>query len=158
MLPRSSSRPLLALVALTGAAVLAGCAPTISVPVAPDATDPRCATIVLDAPDTVAGLRQVPASSQATTAWGSEGAAITLRCGVAQPGPSDQCESVENPDGTSIDWVASQDADGWTFVTYGRTPAVEVAVPASLRLAQPTAALVDVAPAVDDVRATKTCS
>jgi len=144
-------------VAVTGSALVA-CAPVISVPVATHATDPACADVVLDLPDQVAGQDQKTTSSQATSAWGSAGSAITLRCGVAEPGPSDRCQSIENPDGSSVDWVTDETPTGWTFVTYGRDPAIEVQVPKSLGEGQPTVALVDVAPAVADVRATKRCS
>ncbi|WP_284293992.1 DUF3515 family protein [Luteimicrobium album] len=89
---------------------------------------------------------------------GQRGGAITLRCGVAQPGPSDQCQSIANPDGTSVDWITAETSTGWTFVTYGRDPAIEVRVPRALGEGQPTVALVDVAPAVLDVRATTTCT
>ncbi|GMA25370.1 hypothetical protein GCM10025864_31290 [Luteimicrobium album] len=43
-------------------------------------------------------------------------------------------------------------------MTYGRDPAIEVRVPRALGEGQPTVALVDVAPAVLDVRATTTCT
>ncbi|MGC5168835.1 DUF3515 family protein [Luteimicrobium sp. DT211] len=142
---------------VVGAAVSA-CSPVISVPAAANATDPACADVVLDLPDQVAGQDQRTTSSQATSAWGGAGSAITLRCGVEQPGPSDQCQSIENPDGSSVDWVATESSSGWTFVTYGRDPAIEVQVPQSLGEGQPTVALVDVAPAVLDVRATKRCT
>jgi hypothetical protein len=130
----------------------------ISVPAATHATDPRCADIVLDTPDSVADQPKVTTTSQATTAWGKEDAAITLQCGVAQPGPSDQCQAISNPDGTSVDWIVAQTSTGWTFVTYGRDPAVQVQVPKSLSEGQPTTALVDLARAVSDVPATATCS
>ncbi len=139
-------------------AALTACSPVISVPVADGATDPTCADVVLDLPDQVAGQDQRTTSSQATSAWGRSGSAITLRCGVAQPGPSDQCQSIENPDGTSVDWITSETSTGWTFVTYGRDPAIEVKVPKSLGEGQPTVALVDVAPAVLDVKATQHCT
>jgi hypothetical protein len=128
------------------------------VPVAAHATDPRCADVVLDVPATVAGHQKVTTTSQATAAWGSQGAAITLRCGVAAPGPSAQCQAIENPDGTSIDWITFETPTGWSFVTYGRDPATEVDVPRSLGQGQPTAALVDLADAVTDVPATSRCT
>ncbi|PJI93256.1 uncharacterized protein DUF3515 [Luteimicrobium subarcticum] len=140
------------------AGLTAACAPTISVDVAPDATDPVCASVVLDTPDELLTFDRQATSSQATTAWGRSGAAITLRCGVEPPGPSAQCVGVENPDGSSVDWVATQGDAGWTFVTYGRDPAVEVQVPNGLDVGQPTAPLVDLSAAVQDTPATAGCS
>jgi hypothetical protein len=137
---------------------VSACSPVISVPVATHATDPACADVILDLPDQVAGQDQRTTSSQATSAWGDAGSAITLRCGVAQPGPSDQCQSIANPDGTSVDWITGETSTGWTFVTYGRDPAIEVQVPKALGEGQPTVALVDVAPAVLDVKSTTTCT
>jgi len=159
---RPRRRRALVLPAVLGAglvgAALAACSPVISVPAADGATDPACADVVLDLPDQVAGQDQRTTSSQATSAWGGSGSAITLRCGVAQPAPSDQCQSIENPDGTSVDWITAETSTGWTFVTYGRDPAIEVRVPKSLGEGQPTVALVDVAPAVLDVKATQRCT
>lgn len=151
-------RALAGSVPIAACAVLAACAPTISVPVAQDATDPVCADVVLDTPDQLVSLHRVRSSSQATTAWGTTGAAITLRCGVAKPAPSDQCVSIESPDGSTVDWIGTEDSSGWTFVTYGRSPAVEVRVPKTAKVTQATAPLVDLAPAVQDVKATAHCS
>jgi hypothetical protein len=156
---RAALVPLLAgALACVAAVALSGCSPTISVPVAPHATDPRCADVLLDVPDNVADQPKVTTTSQATAAWGSSGAAITLRCGVDPPGPSDQCQAIANPDGTSVDWIGEQTSTGWTFVTYGRDPAIAVQVPTSLGQGQPTVALVDVAKAVADVPQTAVCT
>ncbi|ROS73560.1 uncharacterized protein DUF3515 [Cellulomonas sp. PhB143] len=130
---------------LATAGLAAGCTPTIGVPVADDAANPVCADVVLALPDVVDGLHQTKTDSQATTAWGEPGAAVTLRCGVAPPGPtaSEPCTTVPGAD-ADVDWLASPDAEGtWTFVTYGRDPAVEVKVPPTVRKDHSTAFIGD---------------
>lgn len=142
------------------AATLSACSPTIDVPAGPDAGNPLCAKTVLLVPVEVGGLTKVKASSQATAAWGEPGAAITLRCGVDQPAIGvGNCQQIVVPISgveTTFDWITSSDENGWTFTTYGRDPAVTVQVPASVD-GQPTAPLVDLAGAVNEIPATKHC-
>ncbi|SDS35823.1 Protein of unknown function [Paraoerskovia marina] len=156
--PSRRSAAAVLLVATSGV-VLTGCAPTIGVPAAEDATDPVCASIVLSVPDELAGLPQVPTNSQATTAWGEPGAAITLRCGVEPPGPTAEapCLTVESSSG-DVDWLAAPDDEGtWTFVTYGRDPAVEVQVPPAITEDRSTSFVADLNRAVSEAPATRTC-
>jgi hypothetical protein len=166
------------LVALTA---VAGCSQAVGVAVAPHATDPLCASVVLALPDTLAGLERSRTTSQATAAWGSGEGAVTLRCGVEPPGPTtEQCVTVETPSGPSVDWLVLADAEAadaesattpgtaseqpttgadadWTFVTYGRDPAVEVHVPASV-VAERSASFLDaLGVAVSRVEATRSC-
>lgn len=138
---------------------LAGCARTIGVEVAPHAADPKCAEVMLDVPDELgADLPKVPTNSQATAAWGEPGAAVTMRCGVDQVGPSADCQYVDSGDGTGVDWiVTTDDADTWMFVTYGRDPAVEVIVPPAVTEDHSTSFIADLADAVTQVPATKEC-
>ena len=149
----------LALVAVVAAA-LGACSPTIDVPAGSDAGNPLCAKAVLITPVEVGGLSKVKASSQATAAWGEPGAAITLRCGVDQPAIGvGNCQEIVVPIGgvdTSFDWITDSDENGWTFTTYGRDPAITVQVPAAVE-GQPTAALVDLAVAVNEIPVTKRC-
>lgn len=137
----------------------AACAPVIGVPVAPHAADPLCASVVLSLPDALADdLPRVDTNSQATAAWGTPGAAVTLRCGVEPPGPSDRCQSVESADGTTIDWiVATDDAGTWSFTTYGRDPAVEMTVPPAVMEDHTASFVIDVAGAVSQVAPERTC-
>lgn len=158
-----------ALTALTGVTtLLAGCATPVDVPPGVDASDPVCARVVRATPEDMLGLERREASAQASTAWGDP--AVTFRCGVEPPPPTtDRCLSVELPDGTTVDWInpeaeapaegeeATQDPGSWTFVTYGREPAVEIVVPAGAGLDQPTAVLVELASAVDLVPPTRHC-
>lgn len=148
---------------LLAVGVLTGCAARVSVPVAPDADDPACATLVLALPQRLAGLPGLRTTSQATAAWGEARSAVVLRCGVEPPGPTtDQCVTAD--DGTtSVDWVAVPGPAGpdgsspWTFTTYGRVPAVEVRVPAAVTATRSTSFLLELGPAIATVEATRRC-
>ncbi len=117
--------------------LLAGCSSAVSAEVAPHATDPVCASVVLAMPDSLDGQPQRDTTAQATTAWGDPEHPIVLRCGVEPLGPTtEHCQTVETPGGPSIDWVSVENPDKtWTLTTYGRVPAVEVDVPASVAAA-----------------------
>lgn len=148
-----------------GTVGLTACSSALPVEVAPHADDPLCAEVVLALPRTLEDLDRLPTGSQATVAWGDRSAPVVLRCGVEPPGPStDQCVTADDGS-TSVDWLAVPDevagADetevGWTFTTYGRSPAVEVRVPADVVQSRSTAFLIDLGPAVAHVDATRTC-
>lgn len=162
-MPRTPRRP----AALLAVGALAGCSAAVPVSVAPQATDPLCAQIVLATPTSLGdGLDQVRTTAQATRAWGEPGAAVVLRCGVEPPGPTtDRCVAYESPEGTSVDWLVVPSTGGtplptaggagpvggeadWTFTTYGRTPAVEVFVPAAVASEHSTSFLDQLADAV----------
>lgn len=138
---------------------LAGCARTIGVEVAPHAADPKCAEVMLAVPEQLGpDLPKVPTDAQATAAWGEPGGAVTMRCGVAQLGPSADCQHVDSGDGTAVDWIVTTDDKGtWSFVTYGREPAVEVVVPPAVTEDHSTSFIADLAGAVTQVPATKEC-
>ena len=91
----------------------------------PGANDPACARLADSLPRSVRGQGRVATSSgsAAVAAWGSP--AVIWRCGVAPPGPTtDECLNIDG-----VDWVASPLADGTSFTTFGRSPAVQVLVP-----------------------------
>ncbi len=191
-----------AALALAGVPLLAGCASTVGVAVAPDAANPACARVVLALPESLGdGLGELRTTSQATWAWGDPTNPVTLRCGVAVPGPTtEQCVTMETASGTSIDWLVQADAEpadagsgpddaqtaddtatadptpgasaaptsgadalldpsssDWTFVTYGRDPAVEVHVPAAVVEERSTSFLDALSPAIAQVEATRAC-
>lgn len=152
-------RRLRALFCLPALALLAACAPTIGVEAGEDAANPDCAPVMLALPDVVADdLEKVRTNSQATAAWGEPGAAVTLRCGVAPPGPSTDCQRIESAAG-SVDWIVTSGADGtWRFTTYGREPAVDVTVPPTVTQDHSTSFIADLTPAVDQVPATRECT
>ncbi|WP_246857526.1 DUF3515 domain-containing protein [Oerskovia sp. KBS0722] len=144
------------LVAVT--ASLGACAPTIGVPVADDAANPKCAEVVLAVPDELAGLPKIKTDSQATAAWGEPGAAVTLRCGVTPPEPTTVgCMGVPSNAG-SVDWIVTDDGkDTWTFVTYGRDPAVEVQLPPAVSTTRTSSFVSDLNRAVSKVEQTSYC-
>jgi hypothetical protein len=141
------------------AVVLAGCAPApVTVAPAPSASDPVCAEVLLRAPGELAGSARRTTTSQASRAWGDP--PIVLRCGVEPPGPSpERCVGIDPGPGLAVDWLALEAEATWTFVTYGRLPAVEVVVPKAALPGgtQPTAPLVDLAPAVAVTAAERRC-
>lgn len=97
----------------------------VEVVAADRAGDPACAAVARAWPGEVAGQSPVrtTADSPAVVAWGDP--AIIARCGVTSPGPTtDECI-----DASGIDWVVQPLDDGTRFVTYGRSPALEVLVP-----------------------------
>lgn len=162
-LPRVARRA--AALSLVGVALAAlpGCAQRVSVPAAPDADDPLCAEVVLALPQDLGDLERRGTTSQASVAWGPLADPVVLRCGVEPPtATTDRCVTAD--DGTTaVDWVAvpgEADAEGaspWTFTTYGRTPAVEVLVPASVTSTRSTSFLLDLGPAISRVEAQRAC-
>lgn len=167
---------ILGLVAIT--ALAAGCSPSIGVSAAQDAQNPECARVILALPESLGdGLERIETTSQATAAWGTPDQAVVLRCGVEPPGPTtEQCVTLETASGATVDWLVraeSVPADGepsptldpsldpggsdWTFVSYGRDPAIEVQVPAAVVSERSTAFLDALVPAVSQVDADRSC-
>jgi len=149
-------------VTAVAALAVAGCAAAVPVEAAPYASDPICAEVVLALPDELNGMPRRTAGGQATAAWGDPRDPVVLRCGVEPPGPTtDPCVTADDGD-LAVDWVAvsTEHADGsatWTFTTYGRSPAVEVVVPASVTAEHSTSFLIDLGPAVARVEQTRAC-
>ncbi len=132
MLPRP--RAAIALVLALGIGVgLSGCTPAVDLDPAPHATAPACAAVVVALPAEVDGQAIRQTDAQATGAWGDP-ASVILHCGVPVPGPSDlPCittpgDDPADPKGT-VYWI-EDDSKGHTYVftTYGRDPAVQVAL------------------------------
>lgn len=143
-------------------ATVAGCASAVPVTAAQYADDPLCAEVVLALPAELAGLPKLTAGGQATAAWGDPRDPVVLRCGVEPPPPTtDPCVTADDGD-SAVDWVAvaGPEVDGsapWTFTTYGRSPAVEVLVPAAVTAEHSTSFLIDLGPAISRVEQTRSC-
>jgi hypothetical protein len=135
----------LASVAVIGAGLLTGCAPTVALTPAANATSAKCASVVVLLPDTVSTLAQRQTNAQGTGAWGTP-ADILLRCGVPVPDPTSKlpCVTVDG-----IDWLRNdRDAPVYVFTTYGRDPAVAVTINSKNVHADGNQALNDLAIAV----------
>lgn len=132
-------------------AALAGCAPTLTVEPAPSPDDPACADVMLRMPEEIDGSTDRDTSSQGTEAWGDPAIAI-VRCGMEPPAPTtDSCVNV-----SGVDWISTEESeDYWRFVSYGRSPALEV-------LVDPTAVagatvLAEISPAIAQIEPYAEC-
>jgi hypothetical protein len=149
----SKHRPgLLAAILPLALVLLTACAPVVALDPAADATNPKCADIIVRLPSSVASQPQRETNAQATAAWGDP-ASILLHCGVAVPGPSTLlCVTV-----SGIDWLYDPSgAPNYVFITFGRDPATQVVVNGDK--ASGTSALSDLANAVGSVKATHHCT
>lgn len=98
---------------------------TVKASPADQAANPLCTKASRHWPATVANQKSRPVSTKSITvhAWGDP--AIIARCGLTAPGPtSTGCLTVDG-----IDWVGTKLSDGGRYLTYGRSPAIEVLVP-----------------------------
>jgi hypothetical protein len=115
------------LVGATLVGLLGACSGAVSVAVPPYATDPACVAMVSLWPASFSGLsvRTPSVDSPAVRAWGDP--PVIARCGVEPAGPSTlDCLAVDG-----VDWLVEPLTDGTRFLTYGRSPALEVLVPKS---------------------------
>jgi Protein of unknown function (DUF3515) len=141
---------------LVVALLSAGCSSGVSVAApSPDPTEAaQCSRLVAVLPDRVAGesSREVRPSGALAAAWGDP--AVVLRCGVPRPvalRPDSACFVVNG-----VGWFATAGGHPVTgtapvrgpivFTTVGRSPYVEVLVPADYQ--PPADALVDLSSAV----------
>ncbi|MCZ4498131.1 MAG: hypothetical protein JWQ74_684 [Marmoricola sp.] len=137
-----------AVVSVALALVVAGCGSSdgpveVRAYAVPTAGQAACASLVAALPATVADQpRRATKGSPYAAAWGDR--AIVLRCGVGTPKEFDKFSACQRTNG--VDWfvpdriINDQRADV-LMTTIGRTPAIEVLVPASYRPS--TAAMVD---------------
>ena len=103
---------------------LTGCAATVNLEPAENSNDPACAEVSVRYPDEIGGLEQRYTNAQATTAYG-EPAAILVRCGL-EPVFASALPCVSAGD---VDWLVDDSAaPNFRFISFGRTPAVEVVV------------------------------
>ena len=118
-----------AVAAIAFAALLAGCTPTVALNAAPHANNPKCASVTVILPDTVAGQSKDYTNAQATGAWGNP-VKVQLRCGVTPLGPTTKPCITVGTGQDAVDWVLTNDPDDkvLTYVTFGRSPAAEVTI------------------------------
>lgn len=151
------------MVAVAAVAVWAYLANSRGVEAAAGADDPACTTLLDALPQSLGALNRTPQGARGVAAWGDD--RIVLRCGATVLGPTTKACIPVGPDdgpddGPSVDWV--QDAvneRAVRFLTYGRTPAVEVTVRFGdgLTSDQATSQLVDLTAAVSAIPQTRTC-
>lgn len=104
--------------------LLAGCAATVNLEPAEYSNDPACAEVSVRYPAQISDLDQRYTNAQATTAYG-EPAAVLVRCGL-EPVFASALPCVT---AAEVDWlVDDSDAPNFRFISFGRTPAVEVIV------------------------------
>lgn len=143
--------PILLGVALTAAVALTGCVAAVPMDASPSANDPECAAVTVRLPDTVADQPRRETSAQATGAWGNP-ASILLTCGVMVPGPTTMpCVTINN-----VDWIEDETQKPlYVYTTFGRDPAVQVAIDSTA--VSGSTALVDVSAAVSVLPVTSQC-
>ncbi len=137
---------LLAFVALTG------CTQPVAMEPAPDAENALCAEVSVRLPDEIGDAAKRETNAQGTGAWGTPAQAL-LQCGV----DIDEVSSLECRNFEGIDWLIDpSDPDLVTATTYGRDPAVRVAI--DKNVTGPGVILAELADAVAVIPATKACS
>lgn len=122
---RRGAHALTALITVTTVGVLTGCGSAVRVAPLPGADTPVCAEAAAAWPGQLDGLerRETAVQTAGVAAWGEP--PIIARCGGEPPGPSEErCIEVDG-----VDWLALPLDDGVRFVTYGRSPTVEVLIP-----------------------------
>lgn len=131
--------------------VLSGCAGTVALKPAELANDVACAEVMVRLPDVVAGQERRSTNAQSTAAWGNP-AAVILRCGIPDSGPSPlPCFTLD-----AVDWLRDEANDpSFTFLTYGRDPGVEVLIDSTA--VSGTLALSDLSTAVGTIEPQRAC-
>jgi hypothetical protein len=130
---------------------LSGCAQAVPMQPAAQANTVACAEVTVRLPAEVASQPKRETNAQATGAWGTP-ASVLLTCGLPTPGPTAlPCVSVND-----VDWIEDDSqAPLYRYVTFGRSPAVELVIDSSA--VSGTTALVDVGAAVRVLPATGRC-
>jgi len=128
-----------------------GCATTVNLEPADGSNDPLCAEVMVRLPSELGGLTERYTNAQATAAWGDP-AAVILRCGL----DSVEISALPCVSAGGIDWlVDDSEAPNYRFISYARTPAVEVIVDSDN--ASGITSLESLAAAVSQLPATKAC-
>lgn len=121
---RAAAAPVVLGVAL--AATLAGCSPTVHATAAPQGTSTACTKLLTRLPATLDGLDRRATDAAGVVAWGDP-EQILLRCGVSVPAVSSlPCITI-----SGVDWLSDERTNLTVLTSYGRAPAVDVAVQVS---------------------------
>jgi hypothetical protein len=133
------------------AGALTGCSSGPSVTAAPGAGTAACSSLLGRLPDRVADQPRGRSPATGTAAWGDP--AIVLRCGLTPSGPT----TIPCLTANGVDWLFQDGDAGLTLTTFGRTPAVEVRVPAKYGRDLALAALVDLTATVSPLPVDRHC-
>lgn len=112
--------------------VAGGCATRIHAPDVSESTAKACATVTANLPHTLIGKTRREVTNRARgAAWGDP--AIVLTCGVPKPQSQTNYAACQTVNG--FDWYVPRDQLGSspreiTMTTIGRTPRIQVVVPA----------------------------
>ena len=142
--------------ALSAAAIaltlsLSACSPTVSLEPAADANNPGCAEVIVRLPDAVDGQERRTTNAQSTAAWGNP-ATVILRCGIEPV----EISTLPCVTANGVDWIVDDSAKpSFRFITFGRTPALEVIVDSENAVG--VNALDSLAEAVKSIEPTKEC-
>ena len=138
-------------IAASAALALSGCVGAVPMKAATGANSPECAAVTVRLPDKVADMIKRETNAQATGAWGDP-AAVLLTCGLAAPGPTTMpCVTINN-----VDWIEDDSLQPlYTYTTFGRVPAIQVAVDSTAVSGSTT--LVDLSAAVSVLPITNKC-
>ena len=144
------------LAALSAAAIsltlsLSACSPTVSLEPAADANNPGCADVIVSLPDAVDGQERRNTNAQSTAAWGNP-ATVILRCGIEPV----EISTLPCVTANGVDWIVDESAKpSFRFISFGRTPALEVIVDSENAVG--VNALDSLAEAVKSIEPTKKC-
>ena len=144
------------LAALSAAAIaltlsLSACSPTVSLEPAADANNPGCAEVIVRLPDAVDGQERRTTNAQSTAAWGNP-ATVILRCGIEPV----EISTLPCVTANGVDWIVDDSAKpSFRFISFGRTPALEVIVDSENAVG--VNALDSLAEAVESIEPTKEC-
>jgi hypothetical protein len=146
------SRPVtLAIAAIALSLALSACSPTVSLEPAEDANNPGCADVIVRLPDVVDGQERRTTNAQSTAAWGNP-ATIILRCGIEPV----EVSALPCVTASGVDWLVDESAKpSYRFISYARTPALEVIVDSEKAVG--VNALDGLSSAVMSIEASKTC-
>ena len=142
--------------ALSAAAIaltlsLSACSPTVSLEPAADANNPGCAEVIVRLPDAVDGQERRTTNAQSTAAWGNP-ATVILRCGIEPV----EISTLPCVTANGVDWIVDDSAKpSFRFISFGRTPALEVIVDSEKAVG--VNALDSLAEAVKSIEPTKEC-
>lgn len=130
---------------------LSACSPTVSLEPAADANNPGCAEVIVRLPDAVNGQERRSTNAQSTAAWGNP-ATVILRCGIEPV----EISTLPCVTANGVDWIVDDSAKpSFRFISFGRTPALEVIVDSENAVG--VNALDSLAEAVKSIEPTKNC-